>query len=80
MIQAHTSENTTSGFVETVLPDFTDGQGNYEIKNLTINVLDRESGVAEKYIVQYDPAPGYTKVPSKTWHTLLTQVVVVVFK
>ena len=46
----------TPGIPAVFKPDFTDGSGNLIARNLTINVLDRSSGVASKFTVRWDPA------------------------
>ncbi len=46
------------GIPAAYLPDFTDANGNPEARNLTINVLDNATGVAQKFTVRYDPATG----------------------
>ena len=46
----------TPGIPAVFKPDFTDGSGNLIARNLTINVLDRTSGVASKFTVRWDPA------------------------
>jgi len=49
-----------TGVPELMLPDFTDANGSVTTRNLTINVTDVDTGVAEKFIVRYDPGSGAT--------------------
>ncbi len=44
------------GIPKAFLPDFTDGKGTLTSKNLTINVLNTATGVAQKYTLKWDPA------------------------
>ena len=44
------------GIPKSFLPDFTDGKGTLTTKNLTINVLNTATGLAQKYTLKWDPA------------------------
>ena len=44
------------GIPKAFLPDFTDGKGALTVKNLTINVLNTATGLAQKYTLKWDPA------------------------
>ncbi len=46
------------GIPAAYLPSFTDANGNPVARNLTINVLDNATGVAQKFTVRYDPTTG----------------------
>jgi flagellar hook-associated protein FlgK len=44
------------GIPKAFLPDFTDGKGTLTSRNLTINVLNTATGVAQKYTLKWNPA------------------------
>lgn len=46
---------STNGIAQVLLPDFTDANGNLTNTNLAINVLNTATGVADKFIVRYEP-------------------------
>ncbi len=52
----------TLGIPQPLLPVFTDGQGMSQPVQFTINVRDVGTGIAEKFVVQYDP--GLDSVPA----------------
>ena len=47
--------NTLAGIPEGLMPSFEDADGNPSATNLTINVVDNTTGVAEKYTIRYEP-------------------------
>ncbi len=50
--------NSVQGIPAPMLPDFTGADGEDVARNLTVNVFDAETGIADKYTVRYEPGSG----------------------
>jgi flagellar hook-associated protein FlgK len=62
-----------SGIPEAFTPSFTDADGNSVARNLTINVLDNATGIAQKFIIRYEPGSGSTPA-SRTIDDLVSAI------